>query len=187
VAPWQTTGTRSVYANAWIEVHEHDVVRPDGTAGLYGVVGIRQPAVFVVAVTDADEVVLVSLDRYTVGHSVEVPAGGTDGEAPLQAAQRELREETGLTAATWARIGGMHALNGVCRAPEHVFLATDLSHHLSRTGSPAAGADLDAEGISEVRTVPFEQVLRMIADGDITDGETIAALMFAAIHLGRVS
>jgi 8-oxo-dGTP pyrophosphatase MutT (NUDIX family) len=178
VASWQTTGTRSVYSNAWIEVHEHDVIRPDGTTGIYGVVGIRQPAVFVVAVTEADEVVLVTLDRYTVGPSVEVPAGGTDGEDPLVAAQRELLEETGLAASTWTRIGGMQALNGVCRAPEHVFLATGLSQD-------PTSADLAGEGISEVRAVPFADVLAMIAGGDITDGETIAALMFAAVHLGR--
>jgi 8-oxo-dGTP pyrophosphatase MutT (NUDIX family) len=179
VASWQTTGSRPVYSNAWIEVHEHDVVRPDGTAGIYGVVGLRQPAVFVVALTDADEVVLVDLDRYTVGPSIEVPAGGTDGEDPLRAAQRELLEETGLVAAHWLPIGEMKALNGVCQAPEHVFLATGLSRD-------PAGVDLAAEGISEVRTVPFGDVLAMVGAGEITDGETIAALMFAAIHLGRV-
>jgi hypothetical protein len=43
------------------------------------------------------------------------------------------------------------------------------------------------EGISEVRTVPFPEVLAMVGNGTITDGETVAALMYAAIHLGRVS
>ncbi|HET9633323.1 MAG TPA: NUDIX domain-containing protein, partial [Terrabacter sp.] len=93
---WPTTESRLVYENAWIRVREDAVTRPDGSDGTYGVVEVRRPAVFVVALTDEDEVVLVTVDRHTVGHSVEVPAGGTDGEDPLRAAQRELAEETGL-------------------------------------------------------------------------------------------
>ncbi|HET8988883.1 MAG TPA: NUDIX hydrolase, partial [Humibacillus sp.] len=123
---WPVTRSRVVYENPWIVVREDEVVRPDGSPGTYGVVEVRRPAVFVVALTDADEVVLVTVDRHTVGRSVEVPAGGTDGEDPLAAAQRELAEETGLAAETWRRVGDLAALNGICRAPEVVYLATDL-------------------------------------------------------------
>ena len=69
---WPVTESRTVYANAWIEVVEDAVVRPDGSDGIYGVVHLRHPAVFVVAVTDDDEVVLVTVDRHTTGPSVEV-------------------------------------------------------------------------------------------------------------------
>ena len=175
---WETTSTRTAYENRWIRVREDQVVRPDGTDGVYGVVELRQPAVFVVALTDDDEVVLVTVDRHTTGLSVEVPAGGTDGEDPLLAAQRELLEETGYTAADWTHVGSMQALNGVCEAPEHVFVARGL------TSSAATGHH--EEGISEVRAVPFPEVLAMVANGTITDGETVAALMYAALHLGRV-
>src|SRR5690606_9803734 len=137
---------------------------------VYGVIETRTPAVFVVALTERDEVVLVTQRRYTTGRvSVEVPAGGTDGEPPLVAAQRELREETGLVAGRWRALGTMFALNGVAHAPEHVFLATALA--------PADGGDARAEeGITEVRYVPFADALRMVAEGEITDGETIASL-----------
>ena len=100
---------------------------PDGSEGVYGVVTVRHASVFVVAITDADEVVLVQLDRHTTGPGLEVPAGGTDGEQPLVAAQRELEEESGYRARQWREIGRMNALNGICRAPEVVFLATGLS------------------------------------------------------------
>jgi 8-oxo-dGTP pyrophosphatase MutT (NUDIX family) len=175
---WRTTSTRTAYENPWIRVREDQVVRPDGEPGLYGVVEVRQPAVFVVALTEADEVVLVTVDRHTTGRSVEVPAGGTDGEDPLAAAQRELLEETGYRASAWVQVGSMQALNGVCDAPELVFLARGL------TASEATGHH--EEGISDVRAVPFAQVLAMVGRGEITDGETVAALMHAAIHLGRV-
>ncbi|KRB47563.1 NUDIX domain-containing protein [Terrabacter sp. Root181] len=180
---WPVRATEVVYENPWIRVREDVVTRPDGTDGIYGVVELQRPAVFVVALTDDDEVVLVTLDRHTVGTSVEVPAGGTDGEDPLAAARRELVEETGLVARDWRQVGTMNALNGVCRAPEVVFLARGLE--------PAPGAaDTNAraeEGIREVRRAPVRDVLGLVRDGAITDGETIAALMLALVALDRVS
>ncbi len=185
---WPVRSTRTVYENPWIRVHEDAVVRPDGGDGVFGVVEVRRPAVFVVALTDADEVVLVTVDRHTVGASVEVPAGGTDGEDPLVAARRELAEETGLAAREWHQVGVMNALNGVCRAPEVVFLATGLE---AAALPSAAGTTGDAaraeEGISAVRRVPVAEVLDLVRDGGITDSETVAALMFALAHLHRVA
>lgn len=180
---WQVTGSAEVYANPWIRVIEDAVVRPDGSPGVYGVVELRRPAVFVVALTDADEVLLVTVERHTTGPSVEVPAGGVDDDAPEDAARRELLEETGYVATTWREIGRMNALNGVCRAPEIVYLATGLTRP-----SPADSADHQAaEGISGVDLVPWREVLAMVADGRIRDGETVAALLYAALALGRVS
>ena len=173
---WQTDDSRIVYENAWISVREDAVTGPAG-AGIYGVVTLHHPAVFIVALDEQERVCLVSLDRYTVGRSIEVPAGGSDGEDPLTAAQRELLEETGLRADDWTMIGTMNALNGVTVAPEHVFLARGLH--------AASGEARDEEGIDEVSWVPFGEALAMVANGRISDGETVAALAYAGIHLGR--
>ncbi|WP_353816025.1 NUDIX domain-containing protein [Agromyces sp. SYSU T00266] len=177
---WPIRAQRTVYENPWIRVVEDDVVRPDGTEGIYGVVEMRNPAVFVVAMTDADEVLLVTVDRHTVGRSIEVPAGGSDGEEALVAARRELLEETGYEAGEWREIGAMTALNGICRAPESVWLATGVRP------APGAAHGQAEEGIHEVRAVPWAEAMRMIRDGEITDGESVAALMYAALALGRV-
>ncbi len=183
---WPVTESRTVYDNAWIRVTEDAVTRPDGEPGVYGVMEVKRPSVFVVAISDAGEVALVTVDRHTVGPSVEVPAGGadvipgSDGDADLlAAARRELFEETGLEASQWREIGRMNALNGVCRAPEHVYLATRLTR-LTASGQ-------EEEGISAVRFVPWDEVLGMVASGEISDGETVAALFYAALALGRVS
>lgn len=182
---WPIRATRTVYENPWMRVVEDVVERPGGDSGIYGVVEMVHPAVFVVALTDDDEVLLVTLDRHTVGASVEVPAGGSDGEDPLVAARRELAEETGYVASEWREIGRMSALNGLARAPEHVFLATGLRR-------PAIDGETDAshesqleEGISAVRAVPWAEAMRMVREGEIGDGETVAALFYAALALGR--
>lgn len=175
---WRTRASRTVYENPWIHVREDDVTGPHGD-GIYAVVRMKNAAVFVVALDDEDRVVLVAVDRYTVGLSYEVPAGGSDGEDPLVAARRELREETGLDAAEWTALGRMNALNGIADAPEFVFLARGL------TAAVDASVSQLEEGIREITRVPFADALAMIRRGDISDGETIAALALAGIHLGR--
>ena len=183
--PWQTHSSRIAYENPWIRVREDTVTRPDGGQGVYGVMEVRHPAVFVVPVTEDDEVVLVELFRYTTGEvSLEVPSGGSDGQDPLIAARCELLEETGLEADEWQRLGGMVALNGVCLAPEHVFLSRGLHPAARAVATTASQAE---EGITAVRRLPWPEVMDLVRDGTITDGETLAALLHAGIALGRVS
>lgn len=178
---WMTRGSDTRYENAWIRVREDRVTNPAGADGIYGVVSVQHPAVFIVAIDDLDRVCLVTIDRYTVGLSTEIPAGGTDGEEPLVAAKRELREETGFDAEEWTALGSIHALNGIAEATEHIFLARGLPP----SATDDASATQAEEGIQSVSWIPFEDVLGMIADGSITDGETIAAIAKTGILLGR--
>ena len=146
---WRTRSSTTVYENPWIRVREDAVDRPDGSAGIYGVVEVRNAAVFVVPVTADDEVVLVEVDRYTTGASARGPRGWLRRRGPAASPrERELREETGLVADSWEHVGSMFALNGICHAPEHVYLARGLRP----SDEPTEHA---VEGITEVRTVPW--------------------------------
>lgn len=168
--PWTTVSTRLAYRNPWITVVEHDVVRPDGARGIYGVVS-KRTAVGVVALTAADEVVLVGQWRYPLGrYSWELVEGAVeDGEEPQEAMARELAEEAGLVAATWEHLAGPWALsNSVTDELAHVFVATGLSE-----------VDAAPEGteVLQVVRVPFAEALARVDAGGIDDALSVLGLL----------
>lgn len=176
---WHTRASRRVYENPWIVVREDDVTRPNGADGIYGYVEVRRPSVVVVAMTESNEVILIRTDRYTLGRTnLELPAGGTDGEDVLVAAGRELREETGYAARELTELAVTSQLKGVALATQHVVLATGLHH--------VGGEEQIEEGIEGVELHPWADVLELLRNGELNDGESAAALMYAAVHLGRI-
>jgi 8-oxo-dGTP pyrophosphatase MutT (NUDIX family) len=176
--PWKKLGSEIVYRNKWYAVRRDEVITPDGKPGEYNVVD-QTDAVFVVPVDTDGNVCLVGMYRYTTDvYSIEVPAGNTDGGEPLSAAQRELQEETGYRADTWKPLGKFQCSNGFLNSYGHVFLATGLTNTKQH--------EQEAEGIKELRHVPFKKVLAMIHAGEITDCQSIAAIQFAAFELGYV-
>ena len=111
------------------------------------------------------------------GYLWEVPAGKLDGgEAPLDCARRELREEAGIEAAHFEPVGSIVTCPGFCDEVIHLFVATEL-----RTAPQTLGAD---EVIDAIRTVPLRAAIAMIRGGEIRDAKTIAALVQANLHHG---
>src|SRR5580704_3550286 len=104
--PWRTLSSRTIYQNPWLTLREDKVIRPDGAEGIYSVVEIR-PSCGIVAIDEDDRIALVGQWRYVHDrYSLEIPTGGSEqGETPLDAAKRELTEETGLTAKAWTALG----------------------------------------------------------------------------------
>ncbi len=168
-SPWRRRSRRLVYENPWVSVLHDEVDRPDGRPGIYGVIHFQNHAVAIVAIDDRNRVVLVGQWRYTLdAYSWELPEGGVPpAETPLAGAQRELREETGLGAATWRDVGRIAVSNSVTDELGTIFLATGLSQ-----GDPSPDATEDLR----LRWVDFDEALAMIDDGRITDLLTIAAL-----------
>lgn len=179
VGPWTRRSRRVAYQNPWLTVFHDEVVRPDGAPGIYGVIHFDNVAVGVVAMDADDRVALVAQHRYTLDQrSWEIPEGGVPpSETPLDGARRELREETGVEAATWREIGRVHISNSVTDERAVLFVANGLRH-----GSAAL------EGTEEdltLRWVPFEETMRMIDDGRITDALTVVALQRIALDRCR--
>ncbi len=171
--PWKTNSSRVVYQNAWIRVREDQVTRPDGGAGIYGVIEIR-PSIGVVALNPDNEVVLVGQWRYPHDHySWEIPRGGSHpGETDmLEVARRELAEEAGVLATNWQRLGAVDCCNGVVNDVQTIYLATDLITTERR---------LDPEEDIAVCWTPFPEAVQMCLDGRITEVSSIAAILMVA-------
>lgn len=177
--PWRTIGSRKVYENPWISVREDDVVRPDGSPGIYGVVHFKNRAVGVLPVEADGSIWLVGQWRYPLNqYSWEIPeGGGPEGEDLEATALRELREETGLIAGRLERIATAHLSNSVSDEFGVVFRATELVQ-----------ASSEPEGTErlEVRRVLFVEALAMLERGEITDSLSVIALLReASLRAGR--
>ena len=173
--PWVRLSRSVAYENDWIVVYHDEVLRPDAQPGIYGVVHYRSRSVGVVAIDRRDRVLLVGQYRYTLGcYSWEIPAGGADeGEEPLAAARRELREETGYSPASMQLLVRAHMSDSISDEEGYCYLASDL-----------AEGECCPEGTErlKVRWLPFDEALRMISRGDITDALTILGLQQAALQ-----
>ena len=133
---------------------------------------IRHPgAVAVVAQTGDGSVVLVKQYRYAVGTVLyEIPAGKLDhgpAEDPLDCAKRELSEETGYEAGNWEYLTSIVTTPGFSDEVIHLYRARELTAHAQHT---------DADEFINVEVVPLPEVRRMVLDGRIYDGKSLAAL-----------
>jgi 8-oxo-dGTP pyrophosphatase MutT (NUDIX family) len=167
--PWTIVSTRNVYDNKWISVREDAVIQPDGEQGIYGVVHFKNIAIGVLAVED-ECIYLVGQYRYPLErYSWEIPEGGcAEGEDPLDAARRELEEETGLRAKIWRKLGETYLSNSVSDELAVWYVATELTRGERH---PEGSEQL------EVRRVPFADALRMAMSGEINDAISQLAIM----------
>ena len=167
---WKKLGSRVVYDNPWITVYEDHVVNPGGGENQYGHIHFKNKAVAIVPLDDEGNTWLVGQDRYTLGaYSWEVPMGGAaSDEEPLDAAKRELKEETGLSAAKWTSIMHLHTSNSITDEEGFVFLAENLSE-----GEP----EFEETEKLEIRKLSLDQALEMVNDGQITDAISVAAIL----------
>jgi ADP-ribose diphosphatase len=174
--PWKIRANREAYRDPWLTVTVDDVVRPDGKEGTFSVVHI-QPGVCVVAV-DRDGIAYLTEEfRYAIGRpSIEGVSGGIDeGEEPLDAARRELREELGIDAARWTAMGTVDPFTSMTVSPTRLFLAEGLSF-----GEPRH------EGTERIRrvTMLLAESVRAVLDGRITHAPTCVLLLKAALRVG---
>lgn len=169
--PWITLSDELKYDNRWIRVTEYQVINPSGGRGIYGKVHFKNKAIGVIPVDDAGNTWLVGQHRFTLNEfHWEIPEGGAPySENPLEAAKRELREETGLRAERWSVLTRLHTSNSVTDEEGILFLAEGISEgdrELEETE-----ADL------KVWKLPLVDAIEMVYTGQITDSLSMIGLL----------
>lgn len=169
--PYTIKSSRRLHKDEWIELRVDEVVRPNGEAGQYATARMV-PGVAVLALDAEGFVYLVKQFRYGVGKdSIEAVAGAVEkGEGPEESARRELREELGIEAAEFVPLGLVDAVTAQADSPSHIFLARGLRF---------AEKDPDDTERLEPLKVTFDEAVRMVMDGEITQA-TAAVLILKA-------
>lgn len=163
--------SETVFQGNFLRLNRDVVSMPNGALATREYV--KHPgAVVILAILPDGNLVFERQYRYPLQRVfLELPAGKIDqGESPLNAAKRELREETGYEAGTWERLGIIHPCIGYSDEFIEVFRATDLVSQ--------GGQNLDPNEFIELCDLSPSTVKTMIAAGEITDGKTIAAIFW---------
>lgn len=175
---WQRLSTNIVYQNSFITVHEDNAITPDGRAKQYSWIE-SLPAVLILAIDPDDKIILVKQARYTTGQPTwELPGGGTDGQDPLEAGKRELEEEAGYHADKWVALSGEYYVWPGLATQRNTVLIADGLHK-------AKSAQLDPI-ITGTQAFTWAEVKEMIKSGELSDGQSIAAITLAGFHLDKI-
>lgn len=138
-------------------------------------------AVVVLAMDDNERVLLINQYRQPIrSREWELPAGllDVDGEPPLEAAKRELAEETDLVAAEWSELVSMHPTPGGSDEVIHLFLARGLSP------APATHERTEEEAEIVLRWVPLGEAVAAVLDGRLRNGPLMVAVLAAHARRG---
>lgn len=174
---WRLLDSRVLHTTPWFTVHHDSVTRPDGSRDVYEHV-VSRGSVTVLAMDTEDRVALTRQWIYTHGtRQWRLPGGGideTDG-SPLEAACRELAEETGMRAADWAAIGTVHCADSLSNHAEHAFRACGLTSGGTLCLGPGE-ADL------ELHWLPFGTALELVTSGRVPHAGSAYAILMEALR-----
>ncbi len=171
--PWKKITSKQIYDNPWIKVEEHDVINPTGGKGIYGKVHFKNFALGIIPLDDQLNTWLVGQYRYVLDeYSWEIPMGGGPLDMDvITSAQRELKEETGLSADRWTEVMRIHTSNSVTDELGFVYMAQELSE---------GATEFDPTEEIEVKKLPFTEALQMVMDGRITDSLSLSGILKVA-------
>ncbi|WP_067542582.1 NUDIX domain-containing protein [Nocardia crassostreae] len=168
---FDTLSSRIAYSGAILALRLDQVVMPGGRIAEREVIE-HHAAVAVAAVDSDDNLVLINQYRHPVGRRLlELPAGLLDkqGEDPLEAAKRELAEETGLAAREWSVLVDIALSPGFTDEALRIYLASDLYE----TDRP--DPELEEADIQLVR-MPLAEAVRQALTGEITNATAVAGV-----------
>jgi len=170
--PYKVLSSREIYRNPWILVREDKVIHPGGREGIFGVIEMTR-GVTILPVNSKQEVYLVREYKYGAEKEVLSIIGGTveNSDTELSTAKRELKEETGLEAKKWVKLGNFNAYENVVKAKKiPLYLALDLTQ---------GERHLNGDEILSVFKVPLSQAIEMVLNNSINSELSALAILLA--------
>lgn len=164
-----------IYTGKAFDVRRDQVRLPAGKTTSIEVV-VHPGAVTIIPIDAQGRILFVRQYRHAVGQELlELPAGTLgEGENPENCAQREIREETGMSAAKLEKIGEFYLVPGYSTEYMHIYLASDLK------SEPLPG---DEDEFITVEAVVSSAIPDLIAQGVLRDAKSLAALFLAEPYL----
>ena len=162
-----------IFDGAVLHVVKDKILLPDGNIS-FREFCLHKGAVAVIPITDDNEAIMVRQFRYAHHREfLEIPAGKLDyvGEDPLEAAKRELKEETGAVAEKITYLGVLDTTPALIDEKIHMYMAEGLTFGES---------DPDDDEFLAVERIPLDRLLKMVMDGEIRDGKTQIAVLKVA-------
>ena len=165
-----TLASQTVYEGRLLHAKLDRVRLPDGRESSREYL-VHPGAAVIIPVFDNGDVLLERQHRYPLHRDfLEFPAGKLDpGETELECARREFQEETGYEAEHWRYLTTMYPCIGYSDERLIFFLAENLRH---------VGEQPDHDEFLEILRVPFDEAMRMLADGRICEAKTVTGLLW---------
>ena len=173
---FEIVSSETMFTGRIFDVRRDHVRLPDGKVAKFEFV-VHEKSITLLPIDQDGQIWFIEQFRHPVGKNLlELPAGVMGkGEEPIVAAQRELREETGVAARELTCIGEFYLAPGYSDEYMYVYLARQLY--------PAPLTPDEDEFIRVIKT-PAVEALRMGENGQIFDAKTLAALLLARPYLG---
>ncbi len=176
MSDWKKLSSRIVYENAWMKVREDQVIQPGGKSGIYGVV-LRKLGVGILAVNEKGQIFVQRDYKYPIGKFLlNIPAGGVEwGDEVLNSAKRELKEEGGLTAQKWTKLGSFYTSPGFTDEFATLYLAEKITE--------GAMEHEETETLVDHQWMEPKELYRMLDAGELEDPYILVALALARQYL----